>query len=305
VPTEPFRRRDVTAWPALADETAGVEEKMWLLEPSTERAWLYKPVTFTEGYECGEDWAEKAVAQLGEMLGIPCASVDLAQRGERRGSISADLRPTNYEMQHGQLFMEAYGVAGYVPGKVRGRPGHSVENIQKVLEGVRSSPGYVLPFEASGFDVFAGYLVLDAWVANRDRHDENWSVLRPITGEAPTCLCGSYDHANSLGYNLDDDKRSLLVADPARLRRWCSKGTAYRFEHVPGKAAPTLVQTAVKGLGLASTQAREHWPHQLEQVGEDVMRQVIERIPGMSEAARSFALEVLVVNRKRVLDACT
>src|SRR5260221_5486360 len=202
-------------------------------------------------------------------------------------------------MQHGRLFMEACGVAGYVPGKVPGRPGHTVENIQKVLEGVQSPPGCALPFETSGFDVFAGYLVLDAWVANRDRHDENWAVLRPIASEGSARLCGSYDHANSLGYNLDDKKRSQLVADPVRLRGWCSKGTAYRFEYVPGKAAPTLVQTAVRGLRLASTQARGHWPHQREQVGEDVMRQVIERIPGMSEAARSFALEVLVVNRKR------
>ena len=295
---------DVTAWRAVADEPSGVEEKMWLLEPDTERVWLYKSVTSTGGYECGEDWAEKAVAHFGEMLGLPCAPVELAQHGERRGSISADLRPTEYEMQHGRLLMEASGVAGYVADKVPGRPGHSVENIQKVLEGVLSPPDCAFPFEASGFDVFAGYLVLDAWVANRDRHDENWSVLRPIAAEGPTRLCGSYDHANSLGYNLDDEKRARLVADPSRLRKWCSKGTAYRFEHVPGKAPPTLVQTAVRGLGLASTQAREHWPHQLERVGEDVMRHVVERIPGMSEAARSFALEVLIANRKRVLDAC-
>ena len=29
-------------------------------------------------------------------------------------------------------------------------------------------------------EVFAGYLVLDAWVANQDRHDQNWAVLHRL-----------------------------------------------------------------------------------------------------------------------------
>lgn len=28
------------------------------------------------------------------------------------------------------------------------------------------------------FDVFTGYLLLDAWIANTDRHPHNWGVLR-------------------------------------------------------------------------------------------------------------------------------
>ena len=305
MPTEAFPRIDVTTWPVVTDETSGVEEKMWLEEPGTETRWLYKSVTSDGGYICGEDWAEKVVAELGAQLAVPCARVELAQNEGRRGSISENLRPAAYEMQHGGLLMVARGVQGFVLGRAPGRPGHSLENIQQVLEGALPPPGCLLPFEASAFDVFAGYLVLDAVVANRDRHDENWSVLRPIADGGPLLLCPSYDHANSLGYNLTDEKRQLWLSEPGAVRRWCLRGTAYRFEHTPGKAAPTLVQLAATALGLVSARTREHWIHQLERVEEDAIRSIVGQIPGMSDAAGRFALEVMLVNRKRVLDACT
>jgi hypothetical protein len=39
-------------------------------------------------------------------------------------------------------------------------------------------------------------------------------------------------------------------------------------------------------------------------VTEQDMTSIIGRLPEMSEVARTFAIEVLLVNRKRVLDAC-
>lgn len=34
----------------------------------------------------------------------------------------------------------------------------------------------------TGFDVFVGYLLLDALVAKRDRHEQDWAVLRAWAG---------------------------------------------------------------------------------------------------------------------------
>ena len=306
MPAEPFERLDVSSWEVDRDETSGVEAKMWLLESGApvRRPWLFKSVTIQPEYVCGEDWAEKTAAELAERLGIPCARVEMARRDDHRGSISADLRPAECQMQHGTLFMQDCGVEDYIPGKVPGRPGHSLENIRRVLDGALPPPGSDLPFEATAFDVFAGYVVLDALIANRDRHDENWSVLLPIAGEGPTRLCGSYDHANSLGYNLDDAKRTAQLAQPGGVRNWCRKGTAHRFEYTPGRAPQTLVQAAIRALGLASPEARQHWPRQVDRVTEQDMTSIIERLPEMSGVARTFAIEVLLVNRKRVLDAC-
>lgn len=306
MPAEPFARLDVSSWEVDRDETSGVEAKMWLLEPGapTKRPWLFKSVTVQPGYVCGEDWAEKAAAEVAGRLGIPCARVEMAQREDYLGSISADLCPLGCQMQPGGLFMQDREVEGFVPGRVRGRPGHSLENIQRVLEDAMVPPGCALPFEATAFDVFAGYVVFDALIANRDRHEENWAVLLPIAGEGPTRLCGSYDHANSLGYNLDDAKRTARLAAPEGVRGWCRKGTAYRFEYTPGRSPQTLVEAGVRALRLASPEAREYWPRQVEQMDEQEVTSIIERLPEMSEVARTFALGVLLENRKRVLDAC-
>ena len=306
VPDVQFDRIDVTDWEVYRDETSGVEAKMWLVPPEATgpALWLFKSVTADGAYECGEDWAEKAAAEVGAVMGVPCAAVDLAALRGVRGSISADLCPMGSEMQHGTLLMQDRGVRDYVPGRARGRPGHTLENIQLVLADALPPPGCELPFEATAFDIFAGFMVFDAIIANRDRHDENWAVLLPITSEGPTRLCGSYDHANSLGYNLDDARRSMYLDRKDGILGWCRKGTAHRFQYTPGKSPQTLVQAAVRALRLASEEARSYWPRRVEELTEERIRSVTGRLPGMSVPAHTFATEVLLTNRKRVLDAC-
>lgn len=302
-----FNIWNVSSWEVWADEPSGLDEKIWLLEPvpASERRkpWLFKPVPVEGGLTRGEDWAEKAVAHLGEILGVPCARVEMAEYDDRLGAISENLRPDSHDLHSGQVYMQARGVPGYVPGYVTGRPGHSVENIRDVLDGALPPPGCTLPFEGTAFDVFTGYLVLDAWVANTDRHDENWSVLVPRTSDGRIRLCGAYDQANSLGYNVTDQQRERLLVED-RVEAWCRKGRAHRFEHIPGEAIPTLVDTAVRALELASPAARHYWPERLRQTGSEDWRRVIDRVPRMSDLGRTFALSVLEVNRRRVLDAC-
>ncbi len=307
LPSVAFSSWEVSSWEVWAEEASGLGEKIWLLQPVPEsepkKPWLFKPVPTEGGLTRGEDWAEKAVAHLAEAVGIPCARVEMAEYNGRLGAISANLRPDSHALHHGQEYMRAQGVPGYVPGYEVGRPGHSLENIRNVLDGALPPPNCELPFEGTAFDVFAGYLLLDAWVANRDRHDENWSVLVPLTSEGQIHLCGAYDQANSLGYNVPDMQRERLLAE-GRVEAWCQKGTAHRFEYTPGQPIPTLVETAVRALQLASLAAWEYWPERLRQIRPEVWQQVVNRVPRMSDPARSFALSVLEVNRRRVLDAC-
>jgi hypothetical protein len=82
-----------------------------------------------------------------------------------------------------------------------------------VLDDVLPPPGCELAFEATAFDVFAGYLVLT----------RGWQTAIGTTTTGQCCarsqctggllLCGSYDHANSLGFNVVDGKRSKLLAE--------------------------------------------------------------------------------------------
>jgi hypothetical protein len=302
---EQFPVLDVSDWEIIADETVGAEEKYWLQEPGADRRWLFKSVTVKQGHVHGEDWAEKAVAQLAALLGIPSARIELADHRGAPGCISADLCPPLHELQHGQVLLEECGAPGYVHGMGKEHPGHSVENIQAALHGMLPPPEHEFSFDSSAYDVFAGYLLLDAWVANRDRHDNNWAVLRPVmASDDPLRLCGSYDHATSLGFNLTYQASSQLL-EQQRIEAWCERGTAWRFEHDPGRPIPTLVEMAAKALRLASPMARRYWPDRLRQVDQDEVVHVLERVPRMSDPARTFAGKVLEVNRRRVLDACT
>ncbi len=302
---EPFPVMDTSDWEITQDETAGAGAKLWLTEPGTGTGWMFKSVTVKQGHVHGEDWAEKAAAHIAGFLGVPCARVEMATWKGFRGSIAASLRPRVYDLQPGRVLLEDRNAPGYVHrSKGQLHPGHSVANIRAALDGVLPPPDCDLPFGATAFDVFAGYLVLDAWIANRDRHDNNWSVLKPSTTAGPLRLCGSYDHANSLGYNLTDGERARRLDDERQLLRWCEKGTAWRFEYPAGGPVPTLAETAASALRLASADARAHWTEQLGRVDDDNVRQVLARVPGMSEPARNFAARVLEVNRRRVLDAC-
>jgi len=302
VPEEsPFPVIDVTAWEITNVETSGAEVKFWLEEPDTKRHWLFKSVTVKDGHVYGEDWAEKAASHLAGLIGIPCARIELALWGEFAGSISLNLRPAPYQMQPGQVVLETAHAPGYVHhSKGKLHPGHSLANIRDVLSGAMPPPGCELPFDASAFDVFAGFLLLDAWIANQDRHDNNWSVLSPITAAAgPTRLSGSYDHASSLAFNELDTKRETLLGQPESVARWCARGRANRFE-----GRPKLAAAAATALQLASPEAREYWPEQLRRVSDEDVWHVLTRVPRMSEPARMFAAKLLEVNRMGVLNAC-
>ncbi|MGH3282077.1 MAG: hypothetical protein ACRDNW_23480 [Trebonia sp.] len=299
--SEPFPILDVSDWDVVADETTGVEVKSWLQQPDSRARWLFKEVTVKGGHTQGEDWSEKAVSHLAGLLGVPCAWVEVAVLRGRAGCISADLRPESHELQHGQVLLQVCGVPGYVPGKGKVHPGHTLENIRASLSGALPPPGCELPFEATAYDVFAGYVLLDAWVANRDRHDNNWAVLRPVLeSSGPLRLCGSYDHASSLGFNLTDQERERRLGQ-GTVEAWCRKGTAWRYGY---DRRTTLVQLASMGLQLASTDARRYWFEKLREVSEDEVRNVIVRVPRMSDLARTFAETVLSVNRRRLLDVC-
>jgi hypothetical protein len=222
--TDEFRVVDVSDWQVASIEPRGLEEKAWLEEPSTgegqARRWLFKPITRHDWGDQGEDWAEKIASEVGHLLGVPCALVELAVRHGERGLISLDLAPRPLELFTGMLVLPGV-VDGYQIGasRVKGRPGHSLPNICRALAECAPPPHAQVPSGFGAFDVFTGYLMMDALIANRDRHDENWAILRPADPEVPDMLCGSYDHASSLGYNLPDERRRQKLEN-GQARAW-------------------------------------------------------------------------------------
>jgi hypothetical protein len=93
-------------------EQLGSKPKFWVLL-GNER-WLFKearPGT-------GEDWAEKVAAEIAKAIGIPAASVELAEYQERRGCISRNF----VDVKGGQTLVHGNEIlAGQVTGYDRGK----------------------------------------------------------------------------------------------------------------------------------------------------------------------------------------
>jgi hypothetical protein len=315
VEADVWARLDVSDWAIRGVEQVGSTRNLWLEEPSTGRFWLHKDTVIpSNGIEQGEDWSEVVSTQVARLLGVPCASTRLCSRAGRRGSISRSILPSGHSLWEGIVVLERADVTGYFP-HVEGRPGvdpsrpdvkrpgHSLANIQSALDGVAVPPKFDGPEDMTGFDVFAGYMILDALIANRDRHEQNWAILAPQLVSSPERLAPSYDHASSLGYNLTDTKRQAYFQEPGRLRAWAKKGTAYRFEHA-GKP-PTLVEHAARAVAMCTPQGADWWQKQLDDVDLDpVLRLLRERaVPGMSDPAATFARDLLDLNLGRLRDA--
>lgn len=295
---------DVTAWDTAGQEAVGVDEKIWLIESDSTRKWLFKPVT-THPHGCqGEDWSEKLAQLVAGELEVPAARVELAVRAGVRGCASLSMIPAGWEMQHGAVLLGEY-VRGYV-SRSSDRRGHNLANIRAVLRGMAGPDGYGPATDMSAFDVFAGYTMLDAVIANRDRHDENWAVLRNPLGDEPATLAPSYDHATSLGFNLLDAKRSKMITSRT-VDRWARRADAHRFEKGPQRR-PTLIELAAAALRAAGSGACIYWLDRLDrldQASSERWCELVDEVGVMSDPAGTFAVELLKTNARRLLDECS
>jgi hypothetical protein len=262
---------------------------------------LYKPVEIKAENRQGEDWAEKVVSEVGGLLGIPCAEIALAVRRAHEGLVSRDVKPRGWDLQLGAAVLDGV-VEGY-ESRAQYRAGHTITNIELALRDMGPPPGRAGVSGFTAYDTFCGYLVLDALVANRHGHDHNWAVIIPPTIEAP-CLAASFDHASSLGFGLTDESRTKFLSDADRLARWAGKGTASRFEHqAPTNSIETLVDLAARALAAASPLARSAWQGAIAALKEADFSDIVDETLGMSELAGTFAVELLKINRLRLLDA--
>lgn len=96
-----------------------------------------------------------------------------------------------------------------------------------------SPPGFQ---DLGAAGVFADYLVLDAWVANQDRHDRNWAVLERADAHARRRLAASFDHTSSLGFNLLDAARRRILRDRAGIETWVARGRAGSSNTTPRRS---------------------------------------------------------------------
>jgi hypothetical protein len=292
---------DASSWTLAGEEPQGLQPHPWLSHESRERTWLFKHAGEESDRPLGEGFTEKLASEFARAFGIPAARVDLAVRDGLKGCLVEDLRWSKGALESGQTLL-AEIVDDYNPGD-REHRGYNVANIQRALERFTAPPASPTPAGFEAFDVFAGYLIFDALIANGDRHDRNWAVLiRPPGTPGRDALCGSYDHASSFGFNLSDEERQRRISEDT-VESWARKGSARQFEHRRGERRQSLVELACSAVELCPAWVRQHWLDAVLSVQSDVLKSLLDAAPGLSETTRLFTREAVMINRKRLLDA--
>lgn len=280
------------------DEPMGSKEKWWVNIPDDDRPWLLKlsRVDVRDGVVSGEDWAEWMVQHLGRLLGVPTAEVRPACVEGARAMVSRSVLHDEEEaLEHGNSLLSAR-FEDYEQSVHGENPGYTVVAVYEALKGVRPPDEMEWPDGFSAYDVWVGYLVLDAWVAGRDRHHENWAV---VTKKHDKRLAPSFDHGNALGFQERDARRLRMLHDHAQFDRWIDRG---RSRHFSGR--PRLDHLAWEALRLAPTATREHWVERMRSINDDDVRSLIRGVPDeiMSEGCRTFVEKLLMATRRRFLD---
>ena len=159
-------------------------------------------------------------------------------------------------------------------------------------------PGWTVPRSfTDARDLFVGYLLLDAWIGNTDRHHENWGFVRSQNFQASIYLAPTYDHASCLGRELPDIQRQNKSVDS-----YVNKCSSAFYLNEKDKK-PLKVLELFEYTVRQYPQASQEWLSRLEQISEQQISLILQTFPAtrLSEAAASFAKKILLTNQKRLL----
>lgn len=149
--------------------------------------------------------------------------------------------------------------------------------------------------------------MLDAWIANQDRHHQNWAVLRSpgaITS-ANLHLAPTFDHGASLARNLTDAERLARLTSRDRSRQVAAfvRRARSAFYADPKQARAMTTFDAWRAFSQKSPAAATIWLETLRRLDENMVQNIVDNIPlqRMSQISRDFTLALLTENRNRLL----
>lgn len=281
-------------------EQQGTKTKYWIHDE-------YRHLLFKIGREnTGENWSEKVASELCSLLGLPHANYDFAVWMGEKGVITENIVPSGGRLVMGnELLSEVHTT--YPKDNRYGVQDHTSGRISTLLNDKRIAlpKDWVSPSHAinNALDVFLGYLLLDTWIANQDRHHENWGVIRcnKLIYLAPT-----YDHAASMGQNESDTKREELLTTKDKGRHISHYVTKARSAIYATKSdiKPLLTIEAFQRLANKRPEAAQFWLKQLGDICPQACQTIFLKIPKteISEVAIKFAMELLALNKQRLLE---
>jgi hypothetical protein len=300
-----FTIRRVDRSTALAVEPLGSKPKFWFKD-SGNTWFLFK----ADDRGTGEDWAEVVAARLCALLGLPHVEYELAEEWNNEkavfpGVVCPNMSPPPMSLVLGnQLLLERDpNYPKEQRFKVRK---YTIEAVSSIVETLAlpdskwfsESPAAL----GNSLDVFVGYIMLDALIANQDRHHENWAAIR---GRDELRLAPTFDHGAALARNLTDIERAdrLGTKDRQRSVETFARRARSAFYADEGSAKPLATHEAFRLFASKAPTGTKYWVDRLTGIATETVRGILNEVPPqrMSPTTSEFTLKLLTTNRELIL----
>ena len=198
-----FSIRDFSAWKIYEgfSEGSGRSEKQWLQSSDGDIGLFKWPKVFPQtGRTTYEHISEHLAHQIGEMINIPTANVEIGEFDYRIGSMSYLVNESYEELREGAWFLLGK-YPHYDINMLRDRATGQYYSIQQIFS---------LTDSESIRHFWLDMMVFDYLIGNRDRHQNNWAFLLPIEDKNKRIVrirpCPLYDNGSSLCCYVEDSK---------------------------------------------------------------------------------------------------
>ena len=279
-------------------EQLGTKEKFWFYDSDGLKK-LFKvgrPNT-------GENWSEKVAFELAKLLNIPCARYEFAKWHDKLGTISTSF--TDDYLVHANEILASYD-ENYHKNSTYHATDYKLEYVLNLVDTLLNPLDLPIDNIESNeverpIDLFIGYLIFDFWIANLDRHHENWGI---ILGENQLKFAPTYDHAAGLGSKVskDEAKKRLITKDKNyTIKKFVTKAKS-PFYSQESRQLKTIevVEIIVKKYQKSSC----YWIEKIASLEKDKFNEILEAVPNifMDEIQKSFVLGLLDENKKRLVE---
>lgn len=260
---------------------SGASEKLWIYNPETFKKGIFKyPKTTSFKTLTGEYWAEKLASEIGKLIGISVADVDLGIYESRRGSMSYMILDKGEVLIEGLHFI-AQKYPNYDSDRFLDKETGKRYSIQMIMEALDE-------FDFLQEEFFA-IPIFDCLIGNSDRHHNNWGVIVDFDKEVAG-ICPLYDNGSSLCCYVNNHDATNVLKDQNR------------FEALVYRKSKSLIgweeQKKPRHFDLLRNLRNEYYDETIEYVHNIIVKLTDKSV---EDLINKFSDDVITVDMKKLL----